>query len=142
MTSCKDECEALISSVLPVAERMLIEHRALQPFGSTLSADDEIRQVGGWVAAEASSNPELIHEFEATFRDGAARGELKATALLQSMRAVPPGKVELEDAVSIRLDHRDDYSVVVTFPYRFSVAGELVIDEPFASEGEHGIFPR
>jgi hypothetical protein len=142
MTSCRDECEALISSVLPVAERMLLEHRALQPFGSTLSADGEIRQVGSWVEGKASLNPELIGEFEAGFRDGAARGELKATALLQSTQAVPPGKVEPEDAVSIRLDHRDDYSVVVTFPYRFSVTGELVIDEPFASEGEHGIFPR
>jgi hypothetical protein len=142
MLSCKDECEALMSSVLPVAERMLIEHRVLQPFGGTLSADGQIRQVGGWAADREAVGPEVIAEFERSFRDGAARGELTATALVQSVAVVPPDEPGPHDAVSIRLDHRDDYSVVVSFPYRFSASGELVIEEPFATAGEHGIFPR
>lgn len=128
-----------MSSVLPIAERMLIEHGTIRPFGSTLSADGQIARVGGW--SEGSANqPEPIAEFEAAFRDGAARGELLATALLESVSVIPPGKVAAEQAVSIRLDHRDDYSVVLAFPYRFSVAGELQIDEPFATDGSNGIF--
>lgn len=140
MTSCKDECEALMSAVLPAAEQMLIEHHALQPFGSTLSADGQITQVGGWVASKGPAQAALDAEFETSFRDGAARGELKATALVQPVLVVPPGKDEQQAGVSIQLDHRDDYSVVVTFPYRFSSGGELVIEEPFAKEGEHAIF--
>jgi len=139
MPSCKDECEELMSSVLPAAERMLIEHRAFHPFGSTLSVSGQIAQIGGW-STSVEPGPELIAEYEASFRDGAARGELRATALLQPVVVVPPGMAESQHAVSIRLDHHDDYSVVVTFPYRFSADGELVIEEPFAREGEHGIF--
>src|SRR4051794_35909236 len=140
MPSCKDECEALMSSVLPVAERMLLEHRAVRPFGSTLFADGRIAQVGGWGAGAEPVTAELLAEFEHSFRDGARRGELKATALLEPVTIVPPGKSEPESAVSVRLDHRDAYSVVVTFPYRFSLTGELEIDEPFAVNGEYGIF--
>jgi hypothetical protein len=140
MTSCKDDCEALMSSVLPVAERSLIEHHALRAFGSTLSASGQITQVGGWTDDAEPDGSALIAEFEQSFRDGAQRGELRATALLESVVVVPPGKSEPEAAVSIRLDHRDEYSVVVTFPYRFLPSGELEIDEPFAVAGDHGIF--
>jgi hypothetical protein len=121
-----------MSAVLPVAEQMLTEHRALQPFGSTMSSDGTIVQLGGWRAEAHASDPELIAEFEASFRDGAARGELKATALLCSSAA--------QDSVAVRLDHREEYSIVVTFPYHFTAAGELVIEEPFAAPGVHGIF--
>jgi hypothetical protein len=140
MTSCKDECEALMSAVLPVAERMLLEQRALRPFGSTLSAADQITQIGGWSDSVEPVSVELVSEFEQGFRDGAARGELKATALVEPVSVVPPGKSEPEHAVSIRLDHRDDYSVVVTFPYRFLPSGELEFDEPFAVAGKNEIF--
>jgi len=129
-----------MSSVLPVAEQMLLEHGTICPFGSTLSADGQIARVGGWSENGSANQPELIAEFEAAFRDGAARGELIATALLESVSMVPPGKLAPEQAVSIRLDHRDDYSVVLAFPYRFSAAGELQIDEPFAADGSNGIF--
>jgi hypothetical protein len=131
-----------MSAVLPVAERMLLEQRAFCPFGSTLSADGEVRQVGGWVDALEPVRAGLVAELETSFRDGAARGELTATALLEAVAIPSAGIGEPENAVAIRLDHRDDYSIVVTFPYRFSATGELVIDEPFASEGKHGIFPR
>jgi hypothetical protein len=140
MTSCKDDCEALMSAVLPAAERMLLEQRSFRPFGSTLSADGQITQVGGWVGGAGPTNDVSVAEFEQGFRDGAARGELKATALLEPVEVVPPGKTAPQSAVSIRLDHRDEYSVVVTFPYRFLPDGALEIDEPFAVDGTHGIF--
>lgn len=142
IASCKDDCEALMSAVLPTAERMLLEHRVFRAFGSTLSAEGRITQVGGWVHAAEPGSTELVAELEASFRDGAARGELRATALLEPAVVAPPGGVELGDAIAIRLDHAEDYSIVVTFPYRFSAAGELVIDEPFAAQGARGIFPR
>jgi len=129
-----------MSSVLPIAEQMLIEHGSICPFGSTFVVDGQIARVGGWSESRSADRPALIAEFEAAFRDGAARGELIATALLESVSMVPPGKIAPEQAVSIRLDHRDDYSVVLAFPYRFSAAGELQIDEPFAADGSNGIF--
>jgi hypothetical protein len=134
MATCKDDCEALMSEVLPVAEQMLIEHRALQPFGSTMSTSGQVVHVGGFNAERIASDAELVAEYETSFRDGAARGEIKASALVLVKAETAQSSVE------IRLDHFENYSLVVTFPYRFTVSGELVIDEPFASIGAHRIF--
>jgi hypothetical protein len=140
MANCKDECEALMSALLPVAEQLLSEHHVLRPFGYTLSANDQIVQVGGHGSAAEADDDSLIAQFRDAFRDGAARGELKATALAYSTRGTVPGKTAAQDAVFVHLNHRDKYSIVVTFPYHFSAAGELVIEEPFANDGAYDVF--
>ena len=136
MASCKDDCEALMSAVLPVAEQVLTEQRKLLPFGSTLSSADQIVQVGGAESADNVDSAQLFADFEASFRDGARRGELKATALVSAREA----EEGAESAVLVQLDHRENYSIIVSFPYHFSATGELSIGEPFAVEGEHEIF--
>lgn len=140
MANCKDECEALMSALLPAAERMLSQHHVLRPFGCTLSASDQIVQVGGSGAGDAQDDATLIEQFRESFRDGAARGELKATALCYSARSLAPGKSAPQEAVFVHLNHRDKYSIVVTFPYHLSARGELVIEEPFANDGEYDVF--
>ena len=140
MASCKDECEALMSSVLPRAEQLLTEHRVLEPFGCTLSVGEQIVDAFGAGRGPALDRVKRIQEFQVSFRDGAGRGELKATLLIYSDQRVRPGAHQPQDAVLVHLDHRDDYSVLVAFPYHFTATGELVIEEPFASEGEHAIF--
>lgn len=140
MTSCKDECEALMSALLPVAEQLLSEHRTLLPFGFTLSTDDRIVQVGGHGPKPPDEGASSIAQFRAAFRDGAARGELKATALAYSAESVVPGKASAQAAVFVHLNHREQYSLVVTFPYHFGAQGELVIEEPFANDGEDDVF--
>jgi hypothetical protein len=143
MANCKDDCEALMSALLPVAEQVLSEHRVLRPFGCTLSATDQIVQVGdgsGSSATLLADDSTLIAEYRSTFRDGASRGELKATALSYSAKVTVPGKAAAQEAVFVHLNHRDDYSIVVTFPYHFDAGGELVIEEPFANDGEDDIF--
>lgn len=129
-----------MSSVLPAAELMLTEQRAFCPFGSTLSISGEIVQVGGFGRDANPNSAALRTQFQETFREGAVRGELKATALVYSAPCVPPGKLQQQQAVFVQLDHRGAYSLVVAFPYGFSEAGELVIEEPFATEGEYKIF--
>jgi hypothetical protein len=136
MGSCKEDCESLMSAVLPVAERILGERHSLRPFGSTLSVDDRMAEVGASASEASFDTAALVAEFQASFRDGAVRGELKASALVYLSEAPEgPGTV-----VCVELDHRELYSLVVSFPYRFTDAGELVIDEPFAVEGKHQIF--
>jgi hypothetical protein len=139
MASCKDDCEALMSALLPVAEQMLSEHRVLRPFGCTLSASGQLVHVGG-SSAPAVDDAALIAQFRETFRDGAARGELIATALSYSAESAVPCGSTRGDAVFVHLNHRDKYSIVVTFPYHFRSDGELVIEEPFANDGAHDVF--
>jgi hypothetical protein len=127
-----------MSEVLPVAERILSEQHRLRPFGSTLSTDDRIVAVGTAVAAGELDTAAVVAEFRSSFRDGAARGELKATALVYTAQADGPGPSAT--LVRVALDHRENYSTIVSFPYHFTDAGELSIGEPFGAEGAHEIF--
>jgi hypothetical protein len=140
MANCKDDCEALMSALLPVAEQRLGQERVLRPFGCTLSASDRIVQVGGHGPAATVDDATLIAQYRDAFRDGASRGELKATALAYTAPSAVPGKAAAQDAVFVHLNHRDQYSIVVTFPYYFNAAGDLVIEEPFANDGEYDVF--
>jgi hypothetical protein len=119
-------------------KRILGEQHQLRPFGSTLSSDDRIAEVGTAVTAGAFDRAALLVELQHSFRDSAARGELKATALVYTAQA--EGLGALGTVVRVELDHRENYSIIVSFPYRFTDAGELVIDEPLGAEGAHGIF--
>lgn len=127
-----------MSAVLPVAERVLSEQRALGPFGSTLSIDDQLVQVGAGVSGGAFDVASRLTEFRNGFRDGALRGELKGTALVYTAQADDGGASA--EVVRVELDNRENYSIIVSFPYHFTGAGELVIGDPFGAEGAHEIF--
>lgn len=142
MADPKTECEEVMNAVLPFAEEMLTKHREFSPFGGTMSADGEIAHTGGWTGEEHPASTEVIELLEKGFRAGTQRGEYKATALVYDIRTIPPGKEEKQDAIAVALDHRDDYSVVVIFPYSFTSDGQLEIEAPFATRGENKIFSQ
>jgi len=142
MTDPKSECEDLMNSVLPFAEEMLTKHREFFPFGGTMSADGEISHTGGWTGDEHPASTEVIELLEKGFRAGAGRGEYKATTLVYDIRTIPPGKQDKQDAIAVALDHRENYSVVVVFPYSFTPDGQLDIETPFAIKGENKIFSQ
>lgn len=142
MSDPKTECEDVMNAVLPFAEEMLTKHREFYPFGGTMSANGEIGHIGGWTGDEHPASTELIELLENAFRTGAARGEYKATALVYDVQTVPPGKQDKQDAVAVALDHRDNYSVVVVFPYSFAPDGQVDIEPPFAIKGENKIFAQ
>jgi hypothetical protein len=130
MKSAKDECEELMSAVLPRAERQLAERGAFAPFGAVMAASGEITQVEG--------SP--VSAVQSALRERAAGNELRAAALVYDLRVLPPGSAEEADAVAIQLDHASGYCVVVTFPYRYTSSGGLVVDEPFANELDNATF--
>jgi hypothetical protein len=140
MTTPKEDCEQLMSAVVPFAEEMLARHHEFYPFGGTMALSGEIAHTGGWTGEEHPPSAEIIALLEGGFRDGAARGEYKATALVVDVRTIPPGKSEKQDAIAVRLDHRDGYSVQVLFPYSYSSSGELLVEDPFAVKGQGSIF--
>jgi hypothetical protein len=141
-TTPKADCEQLMNAALPFAEQMLRQHREFYPFGVTMSSVGEISQVGGWTGGEHPPSTEIIELLEAGFRDGAAKGMYRATALVVDVRTVPPGRSAKQDAIAVHLDHKDNYSVQVIFPYSFEASGELRIEEPFAAKGDGRTFGK
>jgi len=73
---------------------------------------------------------------------GSQTGALKATALVYDILTVPPGKEDKQNAIAIALDHRDNYSVIVIFPYSFTTDDQLVIETPVAMQGKNKIFSQ
>jgi len=136
----KQDCEALMNAVLPFGKQMLLRARELYPFGGTMSVAGEVAQVAGWTGAERPPSRQVIALLNGGFRDGAALGKYRATALVYDIRVVPPGSTEKQDAIAVNLDHREAYSVVVVFPYTFSEAGALKLGSPFAQPGAALIF--
>jgi hypothetical protein len=136
----KKECEALIDALLPFAKQMLVRYREFLPFGGTMSPSGEIVHAGAWTGDERPPSQEVISVLETGFRKGVLEGKYKATAIVIDMRVVPPGKATKQDAVAIRLDHKDGYSAQVFFPYSFTPSGELVVEMPFAVRGEGRMF--
>jgi hypothetical protein len=138
----KEECERLMTALVPFAQEMLTKHREFHPFGGVVSADGKIERSMSTTGVERPTSQALIDLLEQGFRDGAKRGLYKATAIVVDVRTVPPGKREKQDAVEVRLDHVSGYSIKVLFPYRISPTGEVTIEAPFAVAGEKRIFSQ
>jgi hypothetical protein len=137
-TTPKDECDLLVNVVVPFARQMLSEHHGFFPFGATMSPSGAISRI----ETPKGDHPpkELVVLIEQGFVDGAQQGLYKATAVALDVKTVPPGKNESQNAVEVRLDHRDHYSVKVVFPYSYSPSGQLDFAPPFAVAGDKMIF--
>ncbi len=138
----KAECEALLNSVMPFAEKMLTQHREFYPFGAAMLKDGKITAISSWTEDEQPSSTEVIELLKKGFKSGASKGEYKATVLVCDIRTIPPGSDKKRDAVSVELDHRDNYSAIVIFPYSFSSDSTLRLEQPFALKGENKIFKK
>ena len=139
MSDAKSEVESLMNSALPFAEKMLAEHGEFFPFGEAMKPNGEIVSIGAQGESEQPPSQELIDILKNAFRAAAASGEYKATAIIYDIRTIPPGESEKTDAIAVALDHVDDYSVVVIFPY--SINGTSVtVSAPFAQRGDGEIF--
>jgi hypothetical protein len=135
----KDDCNLLLDATLPFAEKMLREYGEFLPFGAQMLPNGEIVSIGADDGENHSKSRDLIHSLQTAFKAGAHDGDLIATALVYDVRIVPPGQVQKADAVAVNLDHRDNYSVTVFFPYTIA-HGQSVLGEPFATDGDYAIF--
>ena len=141
MVQPKGECDSLMNAVLPVAEKMLKEHGEFFPYGGAMRPTGEIVSVAGYDGREKPPSADIIRLLKTSFRQSAQDREYKATAIVYDVRIVPPQTGIKSDAIAVALEHRDDYSVVVFFPYRIA-RGELIFGETFAQKGGDDVFAR
>jgi hypothetical protein len=137
----KADGEALLDALLPFAEQMLREHREFLPFGGSMKVDGEIVHEGAHDGSEHPPAQELIDLLRLAHQKAASEQQIRACATVYDIRTIPPGRSEKQDAIALATDHCGGYSAVVIFPYSFSPDGELVIEAPFAVQGDRAIFP-
>jgi len=141
MSKAQSDCEQLLGVLMPFAEQMLTEHGEFFPFGATMSPAGECALAAAMDGEEDQpESADLIEMMMHQFCAGAKAGEYMATAIVFDALTVPPGKSDKQDTVICALDHRDDYSVKVCFPYSIDGDGELTVDDPFAVEGDYIVF--
>ena len=139
MSDPKTDVETLMNSALPFAERMLSEYGEFLPYGEAMRANGEIVSVGASSGDEHPPSQDLIDILKNGYRESAQSGEYKATALVYDIRTIPPSSSEKIDAVAVALDHVDDYSVVVIFPYTLE-GTDVSFRKAFAQKGQADIF--
>jgi hypothetical protein len=136
----KAECEVLLNEAMPFAQKMLREHGEFYPYGYEMKPEGTTELVAGHTGTDHPKSQLIIDFlFEGFKRDAAAR-KVKATALVYDMLVVPPGASLKSNAIAVALDHRDNYSVIVIFPYVLD-HGNLEVGAPFAQKGESRVFP-
>jgi hypothetical protein len=138
-TKAKAECEEVMNVVLPFAEEMLAKHGEFFPFGGVMKRNGEIAHIAGYDGRGQPPSADIIKLLRDGFRSGARSGEYRATALVYDVRVALPSSGQKSDAVAVALDHRDQYSVVVLFPYSLQ-DGKVVFGETFAEKGEASVF--
>jgi hypothetical protein len=137
----KSQCEELLAAVIPFAKKMLSEHGEFYPFGASVKANGEIVQAAAYDGREHPPSEPLIDLLRQAFRADAKSGAIIASATVYDVRTIPPGSSTKTDAVAVELDHRDNYSVVVMYPYTVS-AGAVQFAAPFAHQGKFEIFAK
>ena len=139
MPTPKEQCEDLLDAVLPMAKKLLKDHGEFFPFGATLKADGQVASVMAYDGKDKPPSQPLIDQLRNGFRADASNHAILASALVYDVRVVPPGTSTKTDAIAVELDHKDNYSVVVFFPYRIH-DGSVDVQEPFSNQGEGRIF--
>ena len=139
MRSPKAECESLMNAVLPFAESRLLKYGEFFPFGGALTDNGEITGVGVYDGREQPPSKDVILLMKQAFQQGAKSGEYKATALVYDVLVTLPSSGKKSDALAVSLNHRDDYSAIVFFPYEIK-EGRLQFGGAFVQKGEADIF--
>ena len=101
--------------------------------------DGQLVSIAGYDGNEHPKSVDVIAFMKQAFVAAGRKDEYKATAIVYDVRVKLPSTDEVSDAIAISLNHRDNYSIVVFFPYK--IDNRRLIDGPaFAQKGEADIF--
>jgi hypothetical protein len=140
MADAKTDVEALMNAALPFAEQMLRKNGEFYPYACVLNPDGTISMVAGYDGRERPPSQEIIDLLRSGFRADAKAHKIRATAIVYDMRIATPATGVKTDAIAVALDHSDQYSVTVIFPYTLNKS-QLDLGDPFAQKGASDIFP-
>lgn len=140
MSNPKADCEALMDSVLPVAEELLVTQGTFLPFGGAMRPDGQLVTIASDDGNERPQATDAIAFMKGALAAAARNGDYKATAIVYDVRVKVPSTGKSSDAVAVSLDHRENYSVVVLVPYEID-GGKLTVGTVFAQVGDADIFP-
>ncbi len=141
MADPKADSESLMNAALPFAEKMLKQHGEFYPYAFTLQADGTIGMVAGYDGRERPPSLDIIQVLKDGLRADAVAHKIVASAIVSDILITDRLTGAKTNAISIALDHKEQYSVVVLFRYTLH-GSSLSLEDPTAEKGASDIFPQ
>lgn len=140
----KEETQALLDELLPFAEQQLQKHGEFFPCAAVMLTNGQVELLATYDGSEHPESQKVIDDTEKAFVHGAKNYEYKATGLAYMVGVTNPDTRNKEDAICVNLDHTDNYSVKVIYPYfvKKKLFGKSTVEffTPTATKGEGKIF--
>jgi hypothetical protein len=140
--SAKQESEALMNALLPLAEKTLGQYGEFYPYGGYMKPDGTIVEVGASDPdIDHPRSKDLIYILRSSLQDLAGRNECKAVAMVFDVAVKLPNSDRKSNAIQVSLEHSEGYSAEVFFPYQ-RVENQVVYGKTFAQRGKADVFAR
>lgn len=139
--SAEQDCQRLVTEFLPLAVAQLEAHGGFYPFAGVLTAEGKASVMQVPVESDEPHPGEVVEATIAALQRNAAAGAIDSAVVFADARILLPGSREQSDAVQARLDHRDNYSAILFFPYTIN-DGKVALGKSLVAAGTHEIFSR
>lgn len=137
----KEDCEDLLTKMFPISEAFLQKNGEFFPFASVMLQNNEIEMIATHNGDEHPESQTVINDLNEILIKGANEGINKATCLVYMSMISNTETNEKFDVVSFNLDHKDNYSIIVVFPYTIET-GKVQFYQPSVMESEDKIYKR
>ena len=132
------DMDALLDEALNTASYFLEKNGEFFPFGVTMSPNGKINHVEGYTGDEQPPSQEVIDLLLAGMKQGAGKGDYRATALVCDVRVSTPGG-PVQDAISVTIEHHTEEPVTCYLPY-ISTSGKFNFGDLFTERAERRVF--
>ena len=122
----KEECEVLMDELIKIALNFLNKSEEFYPFGGVMKTNGIVEYVAFHDGKEFPSSEDVKMGLIGIVWD--------------ATKVLCPDNTK-SDAVIINLEHCDDYSVSVVYPYKKTFFRKIKWKAPFAGLGDKNIFP-
>ncbi len=135
------DVETVMNAFMPIATDMLEKHGQIFPYGGAMTTDDKLVKVSSYEGNKSRNSSAALSGLREAFHAGAGADMYTATALFYGVRVKRPDTGTRTNAIAVALDHEDDYSVIVFFPYTV-VKGKVKLDAAFSTPGANAVFGK
>ena len=141
MADIESDVEKLMDESIVFAKQMLKKEGEFLPYGAAMKPDGEVVWVGAYDNDEHPPSQEVIDLLKQGFRQSAAKGDFKATAIIYDVRIKVNDKGEKSDAIAIAVDHKYNFSIIYFYTYEID-NDEIRYGEIRALKGAKDVFPE
>jgi len=130
----------LVMPVLGLAEQLLEESGAFQPFGARLASSGQMALIDVAPSLSEPSNPLIVDALYAAFRLEARAGTIRACAVCWDALVPRQEGGGLMDAIAIGLEHRDGEPTILLCGYAREPGGDYRFEDPITAVGRRHVF--